>query len=254
MTSQIYREAKYYEIAFSFIDPVKQVDLFGAFIKKFSKRKVHRVLDIACGTAPQLREFARRGYDAYGLDMSSNMLSYLAHVAQQENITIHTLRANMARFTVTHKVDFAYIMMGSIVYLRNNAEFLSHLDAMARAIQPRGLYLIENMPFGWADKNFLKPQTWVMKKDEIRVKTTYQISIKEALRQIITQRIAMEVKDGNATKHFIDTDDLKLIFPEELKTLIAMNGKFELIGFFERNRVTPLKTASGSNTVILRRK
>ena len=125
---------------------------------------------------------------------------------------------------------------------------------MARAIQSGGLYLIENMPFGWADKNFLKPQTWVMQKDDIHVKTTYQISIKDALRQIITQKIVLEVKDGNTKKRFSDTDDLKLIFPEELKALVAINGKFELIGFFERNRVKPLKTASGNDIVALRKK
>lgn len=37
MKSQIYNQAKYYEIAFSFVDPKKQADLFEEFIKKFSK-------------------------------------------------------------------------------------------------------------------------------------------------------------------------------------------------------------------------
>ena len=34
MKSHIYDQAKYYEIAFSFVDPKKQGDLFEQFIKK----------------------------------------------------------------------------------------------------------------------------------------------------------------------------------------------------------------------------
>lgn len=61
MKSQIYDQAKYYEIAFSFIDAKKQGDLFEQLIKKYSKTKVKTVLDLGCGTALQLRELARRG-------------------------------------------------------------------------------------------------------------------------------------------------------------------------------------------------
>ena len=68
MKSQIYNQAKYYEIAFSFVDSEKQADLFEKFIKKYSKTGVKSVLDLACGTALQLREMAKRGYKSIGLD------------------------------------------------------------------------------------------------------------------------------------------------------------------------------------------
>lgn len=77
MKSQIYNQAKYYEIAFSFVDSERQADLFEKFIKKYSKTGVKSVLDLACGTALQLREMAKRGYKSIGLDASSKMLDYL---------------------------------------------------------------------------------------------------------------------------------------------------------------------------------
>ena len=58
----IYKHPHYYEIAFSFINPKKQVDNFEKLIKKFSKIKVKKVLDIACGPSLQLRELCKRGY------------------------------------------------------------------------------------------------------------------------------------------------------------------------------------------------
>lgn len=142
MKSKIYNRARNYEIAFSFIDPVKQVDLFEEFIKKYSKTRVRSVLDVACGTGLQLRELAKRGYHAIGLDLSATMINYLKDTARQEGLKIEALEADMNNFLLKDKVDFAYIMMGSIVYTRDKETFLSHLNSVASALNSGGLYLI----------------------------------------------------------------------------------------------------------------
>ena len=64
----------------------------------------------------------------------------------------------------------------------------------------------------------------------------------------------MEVEDDGKKTEFIDKDDLKIIFPEELKLLLDKNGKFELIGFFERDNTKLLKSVSADNIVLLRKK
>ncbi|MGB9671727.1 MAG: class I SAM-dependent methyltransferase [Candidatus Bathyarchaeales archaeon] len=73
---EIYKHPLYYEIAFSFFDPKKQVDSFEEITAKFSKIKVKRFLDVACGPSLQLREIAKRSYEAVGLDSSAEMLAY----------------------------------------------------------------------------------------------------------------------------------------------------------------------------------
>ncbi len=44
MKPQIYNQPKYYEIAFSFVDAKKQVELFEKFIKKYSEIEVKKIL------------------------------------------------------------------------------------------------------------------------------------------------------------------------------------------------------------------
>ena len=105
---KIYEHPKYYEIAFSFINPKVQVDSFEEIIKKFSGIKVHSFLDIACGTSLQLREIARRGYEAIGLDSSPQMLQYLREKAAEEELKIETILADMSDFKLEKKVDFAF--------------------------------------------------------------------------------------------------------------------------------------------------
>lgn len=254
--SQIYKQAKYYELAFSFVEPKKQADLFEEFIEKYSEIEVNSILELACGTALQIRELAKRNYKTIALDSSSEMLDFLKNEALKKNLPIETVRANMNNFELKEEVEFAYIMMGSIVYTQNNNKsFLSHLDSIAKIMKSGGLYLIENFSsLNWTDDSFFKPESWTMEEDGIKVKTTYQITPKDPIKQTILQKIELDVDDNGKREKFIDEDELKMIFPEELKLLIQINTKFELLGFFERNSINPLEKASANNIVLLRKK
>ena len=137
---EVYKQPLYYEIAFSFIDPKEQVDSFEKLIEKFSKIRVRRFLDIACGTSLQLREVARRGYDAIGLDSSPQMLKYLEEKAKEEGLKIETIQADVADFRLERKVDFAFIMMGSLD-VESDERFLSHLDSVAASLKQGGSIL-----------------------------------------------------------------------------------------------------------------
>jgi SAM-dependent methyltransferase len=254
MGSQIYNQPKYYEIAFSFINAKDQVGLFEKFIKKYSKVDVKKVLDIACGPALQLREFAKKNYISTGIDSNPQMIGYLKNISIEEGLKISAIKADMNKFRLKNKVDFSYIMMGSIIYVKNNELFLSHLSSVAGALKSGGLYLIENLALNWSDPKFLKPQSWIMRKKGIKVKTTYKITLKDALKQIVSQNFSLEVDDNGVKQRFINQADLKIIFPEEFKLLIEKNGRFEFIGFFERKKVKLLKKASSNNIALLRKK
>lgn len=254
MKSEIYQQAKYYEIAFSFIDAKKQVDLFEEFIKKYSKIKVDTVLDICCGTALQLRELAKRNYKSIGLDINHDMLEYLKEIVSMEGISIKTIKADMVNFKLEQPVDFSYIMMGSIIYLKSNEDFLRHLYSVAQSLKSGGLYLIENLAINWTSPEFWVPQVWSMEDDGIKIETTYKIEPKDPVEQTVHQTIDLKVVDHGKKMHFTDRDDLKLIFPQEFKTIVELQGQFEFLGFFERESINKLKQASPDNIVLLRKK
>jgi len=248
----VYKEPFYYEIAFSFVDPKKQVDLFEKFIEKYSKIKVRRVLDIACGPSLQLREIAKRGYEAVGLDLSLQMLKYLKQKAKEEEVKIETIKANMVNFKLKKKADFAFIMMGSFRF-KSNQELLKHLDCVSNSLKKGGLYLIENLELDWPKLSF-KPQSWVMKRDGIRVKTTYKLELKDVLSQTSEENIILEVNDHGKKIKLIKKEIMKNVFPQEFLTLVELNNKFEFPGWFERFKFKKLKKASMDNIIILRKK
>jgi SAM-dependent methyltransferase len=254
---KIYAQPLYYEIAFGFIDPKEQVDNLERIIKKFSKIKVRSCLDIACGPSLQLRELSRRGYETIGLDLYPQMLKYLKEKAREEGLKIESVQADMYDFRLRKKVDFAFIMMGSLD-AESNEKFLSHLDSVAASVKPGGLYFIQNFGLDWTQT---REQSWTMERDGITVKTSFELHFKNILGQIYTERLAMEVNDHGETKRFVQAEDLKFIFPQEFKTLVRMNGEFEFLGWWKGDCNTwhldqPLERAKdvGDNMVLLRRK
>lgn len=254
MTSNIYRHAEYYEIAFGFVNPRTSVDTLEAFIREHSKIEVRTVLDICCGPALQLREFARRGYQAIGLDCSEPMLQYLRRKADEEHVNVETVNADMTDFDLDTRVDFSYIMMGSFIYVKDTPGLLSHLSSVARALKPGGLYLIENLSIDWVSPESWTPVTWVMERDGVRVQTTYQKRLTNALEQTIQQVNSLEIDDHGTQLQVTDCDDLKLIMPQELRAIVELHGQFEFLGFFERESINPLRKLAPDNIALLRKR
>ena len=250
----VYDEPLYYEIAFSFVDAEKQVDLFEEFIEAHSRIEVKRFLDIGCGPALQLREIARRGYGVVGLDRSPEMLGYLRERTVEEGISVETIEADMTDFKLGEKADFAFIMMGTISLIESKEKFLAHLDSVAGSLRRGGLYLIENMKIDWAREGFFGSESWTMERDGTRVETTYKVELKDALAQKLSETIRLEVDDRGRRLVLEESAETRMIFPQEFITLVELNGNFEFLGWFERDSTRRLTKANPDNIALLRRR
>src|SRR5918993_5272753 len=71
-----YSAPRLYEIAFD-MNRKGEVDFLVHCFKRFARRRVRTVVDIACGTGPHLIRLADRGYRMSGLDLSSKNVEFL---------------------------------------------------------------------------------------------------------------------------------------------------------------------------------
>jgi SAM-dependent methyltransferase len=249
----VYDEPLYYEIAFGFVDVPKQIDLFEKFIQRYSNIPVRRVLDIGCGPSLQLRELARRGYEAVGLDRSPQMLAYLKDKAGEEGVSVETFRADMTGFALETPVDFAHILMGTISLIGSKENLLSHLDSVARSLNSGGLYIIENLSINWHSPDFFGSQEWTMERDGVRIEAKYRGELVDSLKQRLRETLRLEVDDHGEKKIFEESTETRAFFPQEFVTLVEINDKFEFLGYFERSSSKRLTEALPDNIVLLRR-
>jgi SAM-dependent methyltransferase len=251
---QVYNEPLFYEIAFSFVDVPRQVDLFEKFVKAYSNIPVRRVLDIGCGPSQQLREFAQRGYETVGLDKSPQMLSYLQDKAREIGVTVTTVKADMTDFTLGEPVDLVLILMGTIGLIESKEGLFSHLDSVARTLKSGGLYIIENLKINWHSSNYFGSQAWTMDRTGICVEITYRVELADALNQKIREILRLDVNDHGKKQSFEETIETRTFFPQEFVTLVEINNMFEFVGYFERNSTSYLTEALPDNIALLRRR
>jgi SAM-dependent methyltransferase len=227
----IYSNPRYYDLGFSFRDIPAEVDVFEDLIRSYSGTPVSRMLEMASGVSPHLVELARRGYHYTGLDINPAMVVYASEKARIEGIKADLLVADMRSFSLVRCVDFAFTMCGSL-YVKSTAEILSHFDAVARALAPGGLYLMDwCINFEW-DEPVRGDHGWTIEKEGIRVDVRFAIEIVDRASQLARHRLSAEVNDHGAVRSFESVDIVRVILPQEFLLLVEKSGNFDFIGWW----------------------
>jgi SAM-dependent methyltransferase len=228
--SEIYRNPDYYDIAYSFRDYGHEVDVMEEAIRRHSKIPVTRVFEVACGNAPHMGEWVRRGYRYSGIDLSEEMLEYSREKAAPLGDQAELIRADLTNFSLGEPADFAYVMLGSI-YAPDTAGLIGHLDCMGRAVKPGGLYFLD-----WCiefDPFTSNANAWVQERDGVLVGLTYISNMVNRVEQTLEEHITLEVEDHGTNKTIKQVLTKRCIYPQEFLALLAWRGRFEFVGWWE---------------------
>jgi len=248
----LYRNPKYYEIAFSFRNIPSEVDFFEKAIKKFSKIKVSKVFELASGNSPYLEEWDRRGYKYFGLDLNKEMLDFVRVRAKEKKIKATLFLANMNKFSLKiPRIDLAYILLGSL-YSKSNEEFFQHLNCVSKVLKSGGLYILDGVI--WFNILSNNKQSWTISKRGVKVKATFCANVIDPVAQVFREDAILEILDHGEKKQIRSNETRKLFFPQEFLTLIKYHNKFEFLGWFNNFDLNKQAMSKGRQAVILRKK
>lgn len=252
MNMPLYKNPKYYEIAFSFRKISGEVGFFEEVIKKFSKVKVRKVFELASGNSPYLEEWHKRGYEYFGLDLSKEMLDFVKARAKEKDINAKLFRANMNQFSLKmSKVDLVYVLLGSL-YTKSNEDFFQHLDSVSRALKAGGLYILDGVI--WFNIFSDNKQSWTISKRGIKVKATFCAKVIDPAAQLFREDATLEIWSHGKKKQIHSNEIRKLFFPQEFLTLIKCHKKFEFLGWFNNFDLNKRVASKGRQVVVLRKK
>src|SRR6185503_15291319 len=97
--NQLYQNAIYYDIALR-RDVGPEVDFLTEVYRRHTGGDLKSMLDIACGPGYHARAFAKRGIDAWGLDLRPEMIQFAADLAAQDGVSVRWLVGDMRDFTL----------------------------------------------------------------------------------------------------------------------------------------------------------
>jgi SAM-dependent methyltransferase len=250
---EAYRHPAYYEIAFAVEDAAREVDFFEAAIERFSRVPVRRVFEIACGTAPYLAEWQRRGVRYCGLDLSPAMLDKARAKAACLGIAADFIAADLRDFdpAAIGRAELAYVLLGSM-YVGSNREFLDHLARVAAVLPPGGLYQLDSVV--WFRLFGGRRRAWTRRRGGVTVQMRYRAEIIDPVAQTYDECVTLDVDDHGTAYRIEGRVPTKFFFPQEFLSLVEASGAFEFVGWFNDFDLDAAVTPHGRHMTIVRKR
>jgi SAM-dependent methyltransferase len=226
-----YSAPRYYEIAFD-MNRKQEVDFLVHCFKTYARRPVRRVLDIACGTGPHLVRLAERGYRMSGLDLSPENVEFLRERIEAKGLAVTLQIGDMTSFRLPRPVDGAICMQDSQGHLLTNEAIVAHLRSVAAAVRPGGLYVFDRyMCSSWTDP--ARRWSWTRRRGGATVRATFE-ALKDLnpVTQVFAEEMELSVQENGAHHVYRQRHSSRMVFPQELRSLVALAGGFELVEWF----------------------
>jgi SAM-dependent methyltransferase len=227
----MYSTPRLYEIAFD-MNRKGEVDFLVHCFKRFGRRPVRRVLDIACGTGPHLVRLAERGYRMAGLDLSSKNIEFLGERLAAKAMAAELIVGDMTDFRLARPVDAAICMQDSQGHLLTNRQLIDHLRCVGRSLRRGGLYIFDRyMASSWT--NPARSWTWSRRRGQLIVRAHFSaLHDLDPVSQVFRERMTLEAVENGTRRVYRQTHLSRMVFPQELRALVELAGGFEFIQWF----------------------
>src|SRR5438876_216623 len=209
-----------------------EVDFLVHCFRRFSRRPVRRVVDIACGTGPHLMRLADRGYAMSGLDLSLRNIEFLGERLAARGHRGELVVGDMTNFRLTRPVDAAICMQDSQGHLLTNDQLLAHLKTVARVLKRGGLYVFDRyVASSWTDP--ARRWSWSRRRGRLIVRASFSaLNDVDPVSQVFRERMTLEAVENGTRRLYRQTHLSRMVFPQELRALLELAGGFEFVQRF----------------------
>jgi SAM-dependent methyltransferase len=226
-----YTAPRLYEIAFD-MNRKGEVDFLVHCFKRYARRPVRRVLDIACGTGPHLTRLADRGYAMAGLDLSPANIDFVRARLAAKGQRAELVVGDMTDFRLRRPVDVALCMQDSQGHLLTNEQLVAHLRTVGRALRRGGLYIFDRyMASSWTDP--ARSWSWSRRRGRLIVRASFSaLNDVNPVSQVFREHMMLEAVENGTRRVYRQTHLSRMVFPQELRALVDLAGGFEFVQWF----------------------
>jgi SAM-dependent methyltransferase len=220
--------ARIYDALYAEKDYGAECDLIESMFRRHGDGRVHRVLDLGCGTGNHALQLAGRGYAVTGVDLSADMLQV---AREKTNGTAAFLRGDVRDVDAGGPFDAALLMFAVLGYQRKNADVAATFANVRRHLRPGGVLVFD----AWYGPGVLAdppaPRVRDVSRRGERVTRTATASL-DVRRHTCAVRYRLSGEDGALLSE--ETHEVRFFFPMELELFLEHAGfAVERIGAFD---------------------
>jgi SAM-dependent methyltransferase len=194
------------------------------------------IADIACGPAHHLREYARLGLKAYGIDLNREMLAYARHLSAVAHIPVRLKRADMRHFVLGTKVDIAQCLFDSFSHCTTDDDAIETLHCAARALRKGGILILElTHPADYFTRaNKRTVGRWTQSYPDVTVRTRFITTDIDPIAETYVKSMTIDAKykDGRPDKHIVDRQLHRMWLRSGISHVASASGAFEVVGWY----------------------
>lgn len=222
----VYDYPKYYDLLFG-SDWKAEFDFFLDCFERYAACRVKRVFEPACGTGRLLIKLAQAGFDVAGNDLNPLAVDYCNARLARHGFRRTTVVGDMADFTVNKPFHAAFNTINSFRHLDSERAAMSHLQCMAKALIPGGLYLL-GIHLTPTVGDPMQTEAWVSRRGNLQV-NSYMWS-KEIDLQARNERLGMTLDIYTPTSHrkIVDEMNYRTYTATQFRSLLKRVPDFEV--------------------------
>lgn len=195
-----YDTPRWYDIVFD-ADTAREADFLEAMAREHGPKRRSsrlRVLEPASGSGRLVAEMARRGHAVTGFDLSDAMLAFARERLAKRGLSARLSKHDMGDFALRGPFDLAHCLVSTFKYLLDERSARSHLECVARALAPGGVYVL-GFHLSDYDQEGVVRERWVESRGGVTVTCNTQVAAPDRKTRLedVRTRLSIARKSGD---------------------------------------------------------
>ena len=231
VTANLYDFPKYYDLVFG-SDWKAEYDFLLACFEKHGAGEIKTLFEPACGTGRLLVKLGKAGCAVSGNDLNEKAVAFCNARLKRHGLPESAVVGDMADFTLPEPVDACFNMINSFRHLGSGAEAEAHLNCVADALKPGGLYLL-GLHLTPEDDDWEGEETWHARRGQLSIISDLRTTDFDRANRVETLGMTFDI--STPTRRFVMRDVMRYrtYTRAEMGELFKSVGRFDVLETYD---------------------
>ncbi|MCG8448938.1 MAG: class I SAM-dependent methyltransferase [Pirellulales bacterium] len=227
----LYDYPKYYDLVYG-SDWKAEFDFLEDCFEKHADLEVRSVYEPACGTGRLLIRFANAGYQVAGNDLNPLAVEYCNQRLKRAGFAPSAVVGDMCDFCCDKPVDATFNTINSFRHLATEKQARDHLQCVANALRPGGLYVL-GLHLTPTAVEPLAEESWSARRGNLAVLSRMWVTQRDLKDR--QECVGMSFDVYTPTQQFRIEDEIafRTYTASQMDTLLAGIAEFEINAIYD---------------------